>query len=138
MSVIENDLNEDTYIGLELPLTHNQNGFFNRTKTALQQAKSNIKFLLLTKKGERLGMPTFGSELFSVIFEQEDDVESRLEEAIRSAISEWLPFIIIKDILINFSSRNLVNVNIKFTLNIDTTSEAELNLDLSSYKDIFE
>ena len=100
MSVIENDLNEDTYIGLELPLTHNQNGFFNRTKTALQQAKSNIKFLLLTKKGERLGMPTFGSELFSVIFEQEDDVESRLEEAIRSAISEWLPFIIIKSFIL--------------------------------------
>ena len=36
MAVIENDLNEDTYIGLELPMTHTQNGFFNRTKTLEQ------------------------------------------------------------------------------------------------------
>ena len=45
MGVIENDLSEDTYIGLELPLTHTQEGYFKRTKTALEQAKSNIKNL---------------------------------------------------------------------------------------------
>ena len=61
MGVISNDLNEDTYIGLELPLTHTGDGFFKRTKTALEQAKSNIKTLLLTNKGERLGNPTFGT-----------------------------------------------------------------------------
>ena len=47
MGVIENDLNEDTYIGLELPLTHTQEGYFRRTKTALEQAKSNIRNLIL-------------------------------------------------------------------------------------------
>ena len=46
MGVISNDLNEDTYIGLELPLTHTRDGYFKRTKTALEQAKSNIKSLL--------------------------------------------------------------------------------------------
>ena len=55
---------------------------------------SNIKNLLLTNKGERLGNPTFGSELLSVIFEQENtDIESRVEETIRSSMSEFLPFI---------------------------------------------
>ena len=41
MGVISNDLNEDTYIGLELPLTHTQDGYFKRTKTALEQGQKN-------------------------------------------------------------------------------------------------
>ena len=53
MGVISNDLNEDTYIGLELPLTHTGDGFFKRTKTALEQAKSNIKTLLMLTVVER-------------------------------------------------------------------------------------
>ena len=70
--VIENDLNQDTYIGLELPLDVSPEGIFRRTKTALQQAKSNIKNLLLTNKGERLGNPTFGTNLLSLAFSQEN------------------------------------------------------------------
>ena len=136
MGVISNDLNEDTYIGLELPLTHTQDGYFKRTKTALEQAKSNIKSLLLTNKGERLGNPTFGSNLLSVIFGHENtDVESKIEEEIRAAMGEWLPFINIVSIESNFSNtnRNAVNVSLRFTLNVDVTSEADLTLDLSNY-----
>jgi len=136
MGVIENDLNEDTYIGLELPLTHTQNGFFNRTKTALEQAKSNIKNLLLTNKGERLGNPTFGTNLLSLVFSQENtDLESRVEEEIRGAMGEFLPFINIVSIETNFSDTNkdVANVNLRFTLNVDVTSEGNLSLDFSNY-----
>ena len=55
MSVIENDLNPSVYIGLKLPLEHGKQGFFGRTQKAIEQTKYNIKNLLLTKKGERLG-----------------------------------------------------------------------------------
>ena len=136
MAVIENDLNEDTYIGLELPMTHTQNGFFNRTKTALEQAKSNIRNLLLTNKGERLGNPTFGTNLLSLVFSQENtDLESRVEEEIRAAMGEFLPFINIVSIETNFSDTNkdVANVNLRFTLNVDVTSEENLSLDFSNY-----
>lgn len=136
MAVIENDLNEDTYIGLELPMTHTQNGFFNRTKTALEQAKSNIRNLLLTNKGERLGNPTFGTNLLSLVFSQENtDLESRVEEEIRASMGEFLPFINIVSIETNFSDTNkdVANVNLRFTLNVDVTSEENLELDLSTY-----
>ena len=136
MSVVAKDLDEDTFIGLELPLNYGNFGFFNRTKTALQQSISNIKNLLLTNKGERLGNPTFGSELLSVIFEQENtDIESRVEETIRSSMSEFLPFINVVNIQTNFSetNKNVLSVGIKFTLNVDETSEADLTLDLSNY-----
>jgi len=136
MGVIENDLNEVTFIGLELPLTHTQNGFFNRTKTALEQARSNIKNLLLTNKGERLGNPTFGTNLLSLVFSQENtDLESRVEEEIRGAMGEFLPFINIVSIETNFSDTNkdVANVNLRFTLNVDVTSEENLSLDFSNY-----
>jgi len=136
MGVIDNDLNEDTFIGLELPLAHNQSGFFKRTKTALQQSKSNIKNLLLTNKGERLANPTFGTNLLSLVFSQENtDLESKVEEEIRAAMGEFLPFINIVSIETNFSNNNMSTavVNLRFSLNVDLTSEEDLSLDLSSY-----
>ena len=136
MSVIANDKNEDVYIGVGLPLTHNKSGFFYKTKTSLEQAKSNIKNLLLTRKGERLGNPNFGSDLFAVIFEQEgEDIENKVEEAIRSAMSQWLPFIIIDEIETKFSDRNLnvINVSIGFSINVDTTNKSKLSIDLANY-----
>ena len=136
MGVIENDLNEDTYIGLELPLTYTSEGYFKRTKTALEQAKSNIKNLLLTNKGERLGNPTFGTNLLSLVFSQENtDLEARVEEEIRAAMSKFLPFINIVSIETNFSNENMSTaiVNLRFTLNVDVTSEENLTLDFSNY-----
>ena len=139
MGVISNDLNEDTYIGLELPLTHTRDGFFKSTKTALEQAKSNIKSLLLTNKGERLGNPTFGTNLLSLVFSQENtDLESRVEEEIRASMSEFLPFINIVSIETNFSdtNKNVANVTLEFTLNVDVTSKDSLSLDLSTYQNV--
>ena len=136
MSVIANDKNEDVYIGLGLPLNHDKDVFFNITKTSLEQTKSNIKNLLLTRKGERLGNPNFGSNLFAVLFEQEgSDVENKAEEAIRSAMSEFLPFVIIDNIEASFSARNnnIINVSIQFSLNVDTTSSEKISIDVTNY-----
>ena len=134
--VIENDINEDTFIGLELPLTHTNNGFFNRTKTALEQTKSNIRNLMLTAKGERLANPTFGTNLRSLVFSQEStDVESRVEEEIREAMDEFLPFVNIVSIETNFSDiqKGRLTVDLRFNLNVDLTSEENLTLNFSDY-----
>ena len=90
----------------------------------------------MTRKGERLGNPSFGSDLFAVLFEQEgDDLESKVEEAIRSAMSEFLPFVIINNIRTNFSTtnNNTINVSIQFSLNVDTTSSEKLSIDVTNY-----
>ena len=130
MSTIEKDLNPDTYIGLTLPISFGSEGDFNRTKTTLKQTASNIKNLLLTRRGERLGNPTFGSELMSVLFEPMDgDLETKLEEAIRASLSEFLPFVNLLDI--KFSrSENTISPKIIFTMDIDNTTIEEVNLSL--------
>ena len=100
MSNLEKDLNPDIFIGISLPLEYGNQGFFNKTKTTLQQTRSNIRNLLLTMKGERLGNPTFGSELMKVIFEPDDgSIPEKVEEAIRAALSEWLPYVKVVDII---------------------------------------
>ena len=46
MAQIEQDLITDVTIGLQLPLKHdNEFGFFKRTKTFLEQTKTNIRNL---------------------------------------------------------------------------------------------
>ena len=135
MSNIEKDLNPDVFIGISLPLEYGSQGFFNKTRTTLQQTRSNIKNLLLTIKGERLGNPTFGSDLMTVIFEQDDGtLGNRIEEAIRASISEWLPYVNVKKVETVADERNpnLLNVRIDFTIDIDQkVAQLDLNLRLA-------
>ena len=132
MSTLEKDLDPNVFIGISLPLSHGNEGFFSKTKTTLNQARSNIRNLLLTIKGARLGNPTFGSNLYRVLFEPDDgNIASSVEEAIREAMGEWLPYINIKSIDVTTSGelQNAVNVRIDFTINIDQkVAQLDLNL----------
>ena len=74
MSVLEKDLNPDVKIGVSLPMDHiDGSGFFPGTSTTLTQTSSNIRNLLLTNKGERVGQPEFGCGLLQVLFEPMSD-----------------------------------------------------------------
>jgi len=134
MSTIAKDLDPDTFIGISLPLVHGTQGFFNKTKTTLEQTRSNIKNLLLTVKGERIGNPTFGSDLRRILFEPDaGDLGDRIEETIRASMSEHLPFVRIKSIKTTSSERNpnLLNVKLQFTLDVDQNVET-IDLDLTA------
>ena len=111
MGAREKDLNPDTYIGLKLPMGYSETGYFKQTKTTLQQAKYNIINLIKTIPGERLGQPEFGSNLHTILFEpMNEDFSDILEDAVRTSIEKWLPYINIKRIkitnFIHLSSSN--------------------------------
>ena len=120
-SVREIDKNDDIYVGVRFPLDHSQEGFFYKTKTILEQAKSNMRNLLLTSKGERVMQPEFGSTLMDVVFNQGPDVENDIDEAIREAVSNWLPYIIINEINM-FQQGNQVDVSIDFSVTLEPDS----------------
>ena len=113
MGAREKDLNPDVFIGLKLPLGYSDTGFFKQTKTTLQQAKYNIINLLKTIPGERLGQPTFGSQLHSILFEpMNEDFSDILEDSIKESLATWLPYINIKNIEITMPDYNINRVNI--------------------------
>ena len=77
------DSDSDSKIGIVLPIRSGQGGFFKQSSTLLEQTLSNIKNLLLTVKGERLGQPTFGSNIYNILFENFDvGFTKKLEAAI--------------------------------------------------------
>jgi phage baseplate assembly protein W len=105
-------------IGISLPIQIRKTAF-EQTFTTFEQVKSNIKNLLLTKRGERVMQPQFGSGLQELLFEQNvDDLEGRIQTTIEDSISQWLPFVNIDEIDIEQTNElrdnNRVNVSIKF------------------------
>jgi hypothetical protein len=120
-SVREIDRNEDVFVGVRFPLDHSQEGFFYKTKTILEQAKANMRNLLLTSLGERVMQPEFGSTLMDVIFNQGPDVENDIDEAIREAVSNWLPYVLINEINM-FQEGNQVDVSIDFSVSLEPDS----------------
>ena len=132
MSNLEKDLNPDVFIGISLPLEYGNQGFFNKTRTTLAQTRSNIRNLLLTIRGERLGNPTFGSDLMRVIFEPDDgNIGEKVEETIRASISEWLPYVKVENVETTSDERNPNKINVKIDFSIDIDQRvATLDLNL--------
>jgi outer membrane protein OmpA-like peptidoglycan-associated protein/phage baseplate assembly protein W len=69
------DLAENDYkvLGIGINKSSNSNGVFSTNYTTLTQAKDNLKNLILTKKGERLMNPDFGTIIWDMLFEPLDD-----------------------------------------------------------------
>tara|TARA_Y100001963_G_scaffold18750_1_gene23663 strand:- start:3182 stop:3634 length:453 start_codon:yes stop_codon:yes gene_type:complete len=114
----------DSYFGLKFPLTYKdgRDGFFPRAKTLTDQAYSNLKNLLLTRKGERLGQPTFGSDLWNIIFEQiTEDIGDSVEQSVREAVDYWLPYITINNVFTTTdgSNPNTLYVRVEFIVDIE-------------------
>jgi len=109
------DLNKDVAVGITLPFGKSS-GLFNLSYTTEEQSISNLKNLLLTRKGERVFQPNFGSNIPSLLFEQmNSSLEVDLEQSLRDDIGFWLPYIVIDDILIQPDfDRNLVRIELSF------------------------
>jgi len=125
-STREKDQDPDTFIGLAFPLGFANDGVFRKTKTTLEQAKFNLKNLLLTMKGERLGHPEFGCDIHNLLFEQVGpDINDRVEEMIKEAVEIWLPYVTVpKTVTVQVNNR--LNVDVHFSLKNDLTGYAEV------------
>tara|TARA_R100001443_G_scaffold117230_1_gene140624 strand:- start:703 stop:1239 length:537 start_codon:yes stop_codon:yes gene_type:complete len=72
---------------------------FVSTYTTEEQAVSNVKNLLMTAKGERYMQPDFGTNLRTLLFEQNvSDLEEQIVTTLEEDIAKWLPYITIEKI----------------------------------------
>ena len=130
----ETDLDPKTYIGMSLPLRRDKFNDFKMTKNSLEQAQHNLKNLLLTFPGERVGQPEFGSRLRELCFEQiDDELPERIEEEVKRAVSVWLPYINIIEIatLTEDGDKNKIFVKIKYSTTLDPESLELITLNAS-------
>lgn len=121
------------FIGITLPVRLGQTGMFDQSTTVIQQVRSNFKNLILTKKGERVGQPDLGCDLWKVLFEPltEETLETaRL--AVADAVDRWLPFIELIDFQITQTdSENIINIKClyRFRNNPNVTDQVEILTD---------
>lgn len=123
----DEDLQSIAY-GITLPVKRGNTGFFEQAFTSFDQAKSNLKNLLLTKKGERIMQPEFGTGLHSLLFEQADDqLEQKLEETINDAVSFWLPYITIDSVDIEMTNdmKDMNRANMKVGFRVGNQIETQ-------------
>ncbi len=117
MSARQNDLNTNTFVGLSFPLKGDSFNDFKLTKTTVEQSVHNLRNLLLTQVGERVGQPNFGSRLREICFEQiDDELPNKIENEVKRAVELWLSYITINSVetLTQDGDKSKVFVKIKF------------------------
>lgn len=119
------------FIGVTLPLRLGQTGMFEQSTSVIQQVRSNFKNLILTKKGERLGHPDLGCDLWKILFEpMTDDTLESARLAVVEAVDRWLPFIELTDFQITKSdAENSLNINCvyRFRSNPNVTDQVAIS-----------
>ncbi len=139
MSVLEKDLDEDVKIGIPLPMNHiDGSGFFPGTSTTLSQTSSNIRNLLLTNKGERLGQPEFGCGLLQILFEpMSDSLLEDVKSTIEEAMAQWLPHVLISNLNVARGEENpnqlIIEIEFSLTIQPDVHDSVSLNFDIGNY-----
>ena len=115
--------NGQTAIGITLPLQRGKTGYFEQSFTAIDQVKSNLINLLLTRRGERPFQPEFGSELHSLIFTQMDEeYDAAVQNAVQRSIAQWMPFLLIVEMEVTRDDdRNRTLVKVTFAISSNTT-----------------
>jgi phage baseplate assembly protein W len=114
------EFNDYAY-GITLPLQRGETGFFAQSFSSFEQAKTNLKNLLLTKQGERVMQPNFGTGLHSLLFEQlTENLEEDLTDTITKSVNFWLPYITIEEIDVKMTDEmkdmNRAEMSVKFTV----------------------
>jgi phage baseplate assembly protein W len=135
-SALELDLDPDVTIGLGLPMQHDDvNGFFPGTSTTLSQTGSNIRNLLLTNRGERVGQPTFGADLLLTLFEpMSDELINRVEEKISESMADWLPHVLVNKLVVEPDEVevNQMNIELEFSLTMNPTVYEAITLSFAT------
>ncbi len=86
------------FIGAPYPIVKNSRGFL-ASQSGLDQIRSDLLCLLLTNPGERVMLPTFGTPLRELAFEQNDAVViEKARELISNSIKTWEPRVTIEQI----------------------------------------
>jgi phage baseplate assembly protein W len=100
------------FLGLQYPLEKTPRGILAQ-KTGVDQIKADLLQLLLTNPGERVMLPTFGTPLRELIFEQNDSfLVDKARQVIADAILTWEPRIVVTNIEVaNSVPRSSLNKN---------------------------
>ena len=117
------------YININYPFKDSNSGFFldlNQDDTAA--IKADLMHLILTRKGQRLYNPQFGTDLLRFIFEPEDGLTlNDIKTEINTAVKKYLPKLQINDVSVTESTDSayaaVVRIDYTVTDNVFSTED---------------
>lgn len=89
--------------GINFPFRDSVKGdYLQVTEFESQQIKADLIHLLLTRKGSRYYLPTFGTRLYEFLFEPFDGLTfDAIESDIREAVATFMPNLLLNQITIS-------------------------------------
>ena len=103
------------FINIAFPFKESNRGDFillnNEDNSAI---KSDLMHLILTRKGERLYLPDFGTNLLKFIYEPNDDItRTDIKTEITDTVKKYLPNLQINDISVEPSEDNEYHAKVR-------------------------
>ena len=88
--------------GINFPFRNSAQGdYLELTEFESQEIKADLIHLLLTRKGSRYFLPTFGTRLYEFIFEPFDGLTfDAIQSDIRDAVATFMPNLLLNNITI--------------------------------------
>lgn len=117
------------FININYPFKDSHKGFFLDLNSDENAAiKADLMHLILTRKGQRLYNPDFGTDLLKFIFEPEDGMTlGAIKEEITFVVKKYLPKLQITEIIVEQStvSEYAAVVRIDYTITDDVFSMSD-------------
>ena len=124
-------------IGIKTPLEpgyRDNESLFKMHFDPLEQIKDNLKNLILTQKGERIGFPDFGTDLLQIYSNTElsdDEISDRVMFEIKSAVNAYMPSIFLKNFYsqkISTDEKGINKAAVEFSNGLENISFGETNI----------
>lgn len=86
--MVINNNNPKKILGVGYPLSNSPYGYFNPTLYTSDQIKANLKNLILTRKGQRVMTPQFGTQFSKLLFQNNQQLGSKIITMIQTAVAQ--------------------------------------------------
>lgn len=118
------------YININYPFKDSPKGFFlDLNSDDASAIKADLMHLILTRKGQRLYNPEFGTDLLKFIFEPQDGLTlAGIKTEITTVVKRYLPKLQLDEISVVQSeeSEHAAVVTIKYTITDDVFTTQDL------------
>tara|TARA_B100000963_G_C22609915_1_gene664373 strand:+ start:360 stop:749 length:390 start_codon:yes stop_codon:yes gene_type:complete len=103
------------FINIAFPFKESSRGDFillnNEDNSAI---KSDLMHLILTRKGERLYLPDFGTNLLKFIYEPNDPLtRNDIKNEITDTVKKYLPNLLINEVTVKESENNIYHAKVR-------------------------
>ena len=117
----------------KIPLVSNDTaGKYAITETYNENARQNVRMIVLTEQGEKLTDIDFGCGLRRFLFEQDSINLEEIQEQIVEQIETYAPYVDVTNVEVNYvNNQQTMNVKIKYVI-IPTSTEEEDTIEVAA------